>query len=196
MRLEISIILPLIFISTCFASDNKGNFAVKGIGTLSCERFVKAKDTKDSAYIHFGGWIEGYISATNKFLEQTYDIMPWQTTETIATIAYSACTKSPQAKFAGVVNEIVSRLSGTSLGEKSELINLSHGKYSLRIPAIIYEEVKKRLRKLNFLTGESTESDVKAALEKYQSDKGLTITSLPDQYTLWNLLDKNTSKQD
>ena len=67
MRFVASFILLLICISTCFASDNKGNFAVKGIGTLSCEKFVNAKDTKDSAYMHFGGWIEGYISASNKF---------------------------------------------------------------------------------------------------------------------------------
>ena len=58
----------------------------------------------------------------------------------------------------------------------------------------IYQEVKKQLRKHNLLTGEATEMNIKAALEQYQSEKGLPITSLPDQYTLWNLLEKNISQ--
>ena len=174
------------------ASDTSGRYSVKGIGVVSCSTFVDAKDNKKPSYFQFGGWIEGFISASNKHLSQTYDISPWQTTETIATIVYTACKKSPEAKFAGVVNEIVTQLSPTALKEHSKLISLSHGKYSLELPEAIYMQVQSRLKNLGFLKEKASENTTKNALMQFQRENDLPVTGLPDQYTLWNILDEQS----
>ena len=189
LRLLVHIIILLGFVNYAGASDKDGQFAVKGIGVLTCGAFVDAKDNKKSSYLHFGGWIEGYISATNKALPSSYDIAPWQTTETIATIAYTACRKAPDANFAGVVDAVVHRLSKSPLKKQSQSIKLSHGKYSLTLPEAILTQVKQRLINLNFMNNEASDEELKSALATYQKSKGLTVTSLPDQYTLWNLLE-------
>jgi hypothetical protein len=174
------------------AADGRGQFSVKGIGMLSCEAFVRAKDNKESAYFHFGGWIEGYLSASNKHLKKTFDIAPWQTTETIATITYTACKKNPEASFAGIVDEIAGRLSQSSLDKPSKVLKLTHGKYSVSIPAITYEVAKNKLETLNLVEDESTEEETRKAFIQYQIRKGLPQTGLPDQYTLWNLLESES----
>lgn len=196
MRLVVYVLFCAHFFTptNALAADNQGKFSVKGIGVLSCEAFVKAKDNKESAYLHFGGWIEGYLSASNKHLDKTYDIAPWQTTETISTIAYTACKRNPEANFARTVDEIAGRLSQTSLDTPSKVINITHGKYSVSIPAAIYENAKNRLKSLNMLEGEGNRDETKEALIQYQIKKGLPVTGLPDQYTLWNLLESESSE--
>lgn len=191
MRLAIlvTLFLQLTVVASANGSDENGKFAVKGIGVLTCNEFLDAKDNKQSSYLQFGGWIEGYISASNKALPSSYDVAPWHTTETIATIVYTACKKAPEANFAGVVDAIVSRLSISPLKKQSQSITLSHGKYSLSLPEAILTQVKQRLIKLNFMNNDASEEELKAALANYQKSKGLTVTSLPDQYTLWNLLE-------
>jgi hypothetical protein len=70
------------------------------------------------------------------------------------------------------------------------MVKLSHGKYSLTIPDAILAQVK-RLRELRFISGDTSDNEVKSALKLYQINTGLTVTSLPDQYTLWSLLETN-----
>ena len=188
MRVITLALLNVLLIAPASSEDISGQFAIKGIGKLSCREFIEAKDNGESSYLQFGGWIEGFLSASNKHLNQTYDIAPWQTTETIATIAYTACKKNQDAGFAGVINEVSRHLIEGALNERSETIRLSRGKYSVSLPTKVHQNAKKRLKSLGFLQDTTSELEVQDALLRYQISKNLPQTGLPDQYTLWNLL--------
>ncbi|GGW57663.1 peptidoglycan-binding domain-containing protein [Alishewanella tabrizica] len=183
------VVIGLLVSQVANPADSAGNFAIEGIGGLDCIRFVQAKENKESAYFHFGGWIEGFISASNKHSDRIYDLTPWQTTETIATIVYTACKKQPKANFATVVDGVVGQLSLNALTKESALITLKHGKFEVKVRTKIYHDVELRLRQLKYLDGEANNKKIIEALKKYQSSNNLRVTGLPDQYTLWKILD-------
>jgi myo-inositol-1-phosphate synthase len=182
-------LLAAVYVPPALSSDSRGEHAVKGIGNLMCSDFVQAKDLKKSNYFQFGGWIEGFISASNIHLPKTFDISPWQTTETIATIIYTACNKNPSVYFSIVVSEVVIKLSVKPLREKSEIMTLINGKYSVKLPRETYEKVVDKLITVGILKEQHSEKDVNQSLVTYQQRNNLPITGLPDQYTLWKILD-------
>ena len=155
MRIICFIFLNAAIFTSCYstASDKNGNFAIKGIGGVKCSKFITAKDKKDSSYLQFGGWIEGYISASNKNLVDTYDITPWQTSETLAAIIYTAGKKRPDITFAQVINQLEKQLLAESLKIKSPVIQVSNGKYSVHLPEAIYmKSIKKLTQKFEQLS--------------------------------------------
>jgi len=188
MKAIIFICITFLFLPHSNASDKNGDYAIKGIGGVKCSTFTEAKDKKDNVYLQFGGWIEGFVSASNKNLTNTYDIAPWQTTETLATIIYTSCKKRPDIAFAQVLNQLEKQLLVDALKIKSSLIQLNYNKFSLHIPEMIYVKSIKKLTVLKFIGSNPTKLEMNKAFLAYQKSKNLPLTGLPDQYTLWNLL--------
>ena len=48
------------------AADKNGQFAIKGVGLQTCQEFVSARETQSPQYFKFGGWMNGYLSATEQ----------------------------------------------------------------------------------------------------------------------------------
>lgn len=173
------------------AKDLHGESAIDGIGGLSCAKFIAAKDNKDVSYYQFGGWIEGYFSASNKYLENTYDLSPWQTTETLSTMLYTTCSKQSSISFANAVSSLSSQLQSFAAHKKSQIINMKQGKYTTSVSLSVLIQAQEKLKGLDLLKGESLgkyDISTTKALFAYQALKNLPKTGLPDQYTLWNLL--------
>lgn len=193
MRLFLCLILifPCLIPGTVCAVDDNNLYAVDGIGALACQKYVEAKDRKLSSYLQFGGWIEGYFTASNKFLANTYDLSSWQTTETLATILYTECSKNPKASFVSVVDQLTYQLQHFSLKEKSTIITARYGKFTTKLPQKTLLDAQKKLVSLGYLHEEPNgkyNKNTAAALMTYQKQKNIPKTGLPDQYTLWNLL--------
>ena len=99
MRTITLLTLLLYFALPALAADADGNYAVKGAGIATCADFAKAKEASEREYFMYAGWAEGFISAANLYEDSTFDIVPWQNTDVLATALASYCRNVPTQKF-------------------------------------------------------------------------------------------------
>ena len=59
-----------LFSAQLRAVDDSGQFAMKGAGFLPCKVFVLEREKRSKIYYMIGGWIEGYLSAYNKYSKE------------------------------------------------------------------------------------------------------------------------------
>src|SRR3972149_7601313 len=68
------------------AADAEGRFAIEGVGIQTCKQFLEARAAGSETYERFSGWLEGYLTAANRYAAGAYDIPPWEATEGLAVI--------------------------------------------------------------------------------------------------------------
>lgn len=187
----VATVLAIVFIvSGARAVDSQGRFAVEGVGFGTCEQFSAAMEERSGAYFRFGGWLEGYITASNRYIENTYDLTPWQTTDLLISLIGLHCRSNPTHQFYHVVLSLIQELETNRLVVESPVRRAQANDTVV----VIYDEVLRRvqaeLKALDFysgpidgLFGEATS----AALANFQESRQLTKTGLPDQATLLRL---------
>ena len=173
------------------AADAEGRFAIEGVGIQTCRQFLEARAARSETYERFSGWVEGYLTAANRYELEAYDITPWETTEVLAIILETHCREAPDERFFRVVQVLSDTLRQTRLQVNSPTIYAEVGGRSF----IVYQEVLRsaqiELAKRGLygdtadgLYGPSTLQAIKA----FQQSEGLETTGLPDSLTLWRLL--------
>ncbi|HFE37914.1 MAG TPA: hypothetical protein ENK06_05785 [Gammaproteobacteria bacterium] len=186
-------ILSIFFLTCAHAADVNQSYAIKGAGSVACDRYVNSLNEKPKEYLVFSGWIDGYITAFNQFQEETFDVTPWQSTFLLTKALEKYCKKNPKAPFFNALTRMLQALQRERLKKRSELIKINTGKSAL----LIYKDIVKRIQtKLNLrhkhavkvdgLYGESTE----AALRKFQQENKIPVSGIPDQVTLQLLFRK------
>ena len=65
----------LVFMHNVFASDKDGRYWIYGVGRQTCETYLEARKTGDYSEISYKNWISGYITASNRSLENTYTLL-------------------------------------------------------------------------------------------------------------------------
>lgn len=180
------------------AADSEGKFAAKGAGRKSCGDFTTSAQQKDSEFLLYAGWLEGYLSAYNQFQKSNYDIAPWQTTELFLVLLQRHCKDNSNIKFLDATNAMIKAFYPIRLDSEGTVVKIQVGDAT----SYYYEEIllraKTRLKKLGFyqnqISGDKfTDLDVKAFSE-YQQKFNLKVTGLPDQNTLTTLFLKANSK--
>ena len=71
------------------AATGDGRFAAKGPGRAKCTDFVNAKARNLPEHLEFVSYIEGFLTAANRYEAETFDIAPWHTTGIISAIVDS-----------------------------------------------------------------------------------------------------------
>ena len=173
------------------AADTRGLFSVKGVGTADCQRYLNARKEGGREYFVFAGYLGGYLTAYNQITEGTFDIVPWQTLDTIAGMLSSFCTKNPTANFVVAVTRLVKFLEPERLAVGSETVEAKVGSSAVTIYRETLRRAQLKLAESGHYHGTPDGQFTpitQAALEKFQSDKGLPKTGLPDQVTLLRLL--------
>lgn len=172
------------------AADADGKFALEGGGAAACSKFVAAAEAKAPEMALFSGWVDGYFSAINQIEKTTYDITPWQTTELTLVLLTTWCKEHPKEQFGLAVNRLANALMADRLTTFSATTMI--GTAASATP--IYEEVLLRTNRAlvqkGYLKGEADAKyspQVKAALEKFQKDRKIKVSGLPDQRTLYAL---------
>lgn len=191
---------PLIFAcsfavsNVAYAADENGKFAIKGGGLQTCVKFVEAMDAGSQDVALYGGWIEGFITAQNQQNDDTFDITPWQTTNTLLSLTKAVCEQANEgARFVDGFAGVYRLLFPSRLRTESEPLGLSNGEAR----SVAYREILKRvqiaLRDQGYdIPDEDGNFDQAAIgqLIEYQRSKGLTASGLPDQPTLYSLFFK------
>ena len=174
-----------------FAADDTGQFAIKGGGLQTCAKFSEAFNARSDDLKLYGGWIEGYLTGQNQRLDDTYDIAPWQSTNTILGAMHSVCqSQSSEMRFIDAFDLLVRAFLPSRLPKASTLVPLSYQGQSTLMYRDVLDLITNRLNQLGYEnttndTGWSQEAS--DALAKFQEQAGLPETGFPDQRTMFVL---------
>lgn len=176
--------------TTAKAADNNDKFAMKGAGFLPCQVFMKARENRSNTYYMIGGWVEGYVSAHNRYASDTYDIMSFESLELLLNVIQNHCEANPGHRLHAVVNSIVVSLQPDRLRRESTRVRIADGvrKGTLRRETIrrVQSKLSERGLYKGKVDGRFTDK-TKSALIAFQSDLEFETTGFPDQTTLWKL---------
>ena len=178
------------------AADEDGKFAVKGAGKRLCSNFLLAAEQKSTDYYLYGGWLEGYISAYNRFQPENYDATPWQTTELLLALLQQDCENGKDRHFLTVTNGLLKALFPIRLPAESALVAIDVNDAKSYFYVEILKRAKQRLRKMDYLKDMGSSDFDQATLDAFkhfQRDNGLAQTGVPDQNTLMNLFLKKSA---
>ncbi len=191
----IILVLSVLPLPTVLAADEGAKFAAKGAGRKVCSSFLQSAENKGNDYLLFGGWLEGYLTSYNQFQPNNYDISPWQTTELLLILLQRHCKSNPDIKYLDAVNSLIKSFFPIRLPTESQLVKIEvNGNTSYYYQEIL-QRAKDRLKVLGYYHGDvdGTKYDSKdvAVFSQYQEKHGMTVTGIPDQYTLSSLFLKS-----
>ncbi len=180
------------------AASKDGQFAVKGPGLATCERYTQARaahyaggaENPSTSYISALGWISGYISAYNQLTEDTLDVTPWQSLDLLALLIDNYCKQNPTLPVVRAMDAGINALKPGRLRSSSENVTIESGGNRI----VVYREILRRaqqiLLELGHYDGELDGlwgSATQAAFEAYQTEQGIQVSGVPDQNTLLRL---------
>lgn len=175
------------------AEDAAGKFAVKGAGTLPCKVLTAEREKKSNGYFLIGGWLEGYLSAHNRYVDDTFDIASFESTELLLAVIADHCAKHPEDRLYPVVNALVQKLVDDRLKSTSERIKIGDATRATMLYQSTIRRIQEALAARQFYQGAADgnfSEETKAALAAFQKDIQFEPTGFPDQATLWRLLRK------
>jgi hypothetical protein len=173
------------------AADSSGHFALRGVALATCEQFLQASEERQENILLAGGWLEGYMTAVNQLMPKTFDIAPWQNTDTILALVKHNCERNRDQRFFAVVTAMIEFLANTRLQEQSDRVVAEADGQRVAIYREIMRNVQQHLIDKGLLQGNADGqfgAKTKAALQEFQKKENLQVTGLPDQVTLWRLL--------
>lgn len=184
--------LTLSATTAAMPGDGTNRFAVEGAGALDCAAFIAARADKGSAeYQRMIGFVEGYLSAANRYEPNTFDLSPWHNAAAFDLILEKHCTANRDEPIVAVVQKMVGALRPLRVAEYSKLIEVGDGSNK----AIVYEAILRRaqaaLRARGLYEGDEDgrySPAMRQALLTYQRNSDLYETGVPDPATLWTLL--------
>lgn len=176
------------------AADADGSFAVKDIGLTRCTDFTDAVKAKDEGQVaRYVGWLGGFLTATNQRVPETFDLTPWQNSRTLTAYLVNHCGKNPDLRFSAAVVQLSAALHDDRLRKKTDLVPLEHEGQTHYVYREALLRTQAALADLGMysgnLDGEFGEQ-TRNALKAYQAQKSLPDTGLPDQETLFRLLQR------
>lgn len=195
MRIFAILIGTALIISTpgaISANDANNRFAVEGAGRLDCATFTESRADKGSAeYQRMIGFVEGYLSAANRYEPNTFDLSPWHNAAAFDLILEKHCSENPQENMVSVIQKMVGALRPVRVAEFSPLVEVGTGENR----AFVYEAIMRRaqaaLRSRGLYQGQEDgkfSPQMRDALLAYQRSSDLYETGVPDPATLWTLL--------
>ena len=78
------------------AADAQSRFQAYGLGRVSCKTFTDLCEAKKEECKLTGTWLEGYLSGYNALSKDTFDILPWQPPEALASSPSTSASRTPR----------------------------------------------------------------------------------------------------
>ena len=189
----------LALVALCYAflpspvqgADKDGQFAIKGIGIQTCRQFANARAAGSEAYVHFRGWLEGFLTAVNRYEPETYDAAPWGTTEVLAVIIDNHCKKNPDDRFVAAVQKLTITLKEDRLKESSPRLVVTVDGRTARVYEDLLRRIQIQLAELGLYDGTVDGQfgpKTQEAIAIFQVSEGLKGTGVPDPLTVWKLV--------
>ena len=174
------------------AENGSRQFAVEGSGRLDCAIFIAARGDKGSAEYHrLIGFVEGYLSAANRYEPNTFDLSPWHNAAAFDLILSKHCTDHPEDLIVSVVQKMVGALRPVRVAEFSPLVEGGTGENRAFVQEAILKRAQAALRARGLYDGAEDgvfSPSMRDALIAFQRSANLYETGVPDPATLWTLL--------
>ena len=181
------------------AADSKGEFALHGVGALTCNDVTGALLKGDASVRSvLASWLMGYVSAMNRFQRDTYDATPVQSPEALVNMVVGLCQKNDSARIETAAQSLFKILEKAKLTTASPEIQTAAGGRATTLRKDTLIAVQKRLRSLKLLRDDADGSfgpATAAAIREYQKREKMPETSLPDPATIVKLLVANPPKR-
>ncbi|MEM9437021.1 MAG: peptidoglycan-binding domain-containing protein [Pseudomonadota bacterium] len=173
------------------AEDSNGDFAIKGAGLQSCGSLVEAWDGRTEDIALYAGWIDGYVTGMNQNLEDTFDVAPWQSVQTLLGLTTEVCRNLDESEmFITAFNDLMKDFAVHRVRQKQNAIAVTNGDTAIALYKETLLRVKQRLSENGFDPGgldHQFTDQTRTAIEAFQASKGIAVTGLPDQQTLFLL---------
>ena len=187
-----SLVALLTVGSFASAADKDGLFSIRGAGLLTCQTFVQEREAASDAYVMIGGWLDGYVTAINELSLDTFDVVPFVSTELLTVLINRHCKDNPTDLLFAVANTLLGRLFDDRLQTSSPYVDVRVGLNQTRLYTDTVVRIQSSLVAKGLLDVEATghwNLATKDALAEYQKSIGMnSTTGFPDQATLWSLL--------
>ena len=173
------------------AADVNGQFATKGVGVLSCRQFVDDRSKDGEFRQRFRSWLDGYLTAVNRYEPGTYDAAPWASGEVFATIVERHCRESPNESYAQAAQKLILSLKEDRLTQRSPLRSVTASGRSTQIYEEVLRLLQVQLADRGLYTGRPDGvfgPRTQDAIATFQISEGMAGTGLPDPLTVWKLL--------
>lgn len=173
------------------SADSDGNYALRGIGSASCNSYTEALANETARAQAFIGWTAGYITARSRMTEDTFDVLPLISGADVAGLMRVICTQNADTSFEVAVDAALDLFYPARVKVDSPLLELKHNGQTVAVREVTLAQVQAVLSERGFY-----ESDVdgaygpatRAAVQRFQALRNLKETGLPDADTLIALL--------
>jgi hypothetical protein len=180
----------LSVVSPLWALDKNGKFAIKGVGNVSCEQFVQIIENNDPQKFLFAGWLNGYITAHNQHLKDTFDIVSWEDVETLGTYVKGHCAKNPKISFFQATTQLLNEMNNERIVEYVGAENMALGDQSQKTYVQVVKRVQSALKEKGYYKGAEdgiVSEKLNTALNKFRQEHKLPAANYLDQMTLHTL---------
>lgn len=186
-------IVSVLSAASALAEDSSGKFAIKGAGVLPCQVFVAERAKRSDVYRLAAGWVEGYVSAYNRFTADTFDIASFESSELLLSVMHKHCEGHPQDRLHAVLHSMLTALHPDRLSVESERMHIKDGERTTMLYRETIRRMQAELSRRGLYAGVADgrfTDETRSALAAFQTELKLEATGFPDQLTLWRLLRK------
>jgi hypothetical protein len=177
------IILLLGVICNADAKDLKGSFAIKGVGTLTCQMFLDAAASDAVILQQYAGYVTGYVSAFNELSNETFDLLPWQQLDTYMLLLLQQCKEKPQVTVGSAVSQIARYFKAKKIKVAAQTIEIKGAGIKLHFYPEVVRQIKTELKRKGYDT-----SDIWQAMVQFKQDNSLKGKHPFEQLILMKLL--------
>ncbi len=181
--------LPLT--APAMASDAKGNYAIRGVGSQDCQTLLQQLAKDPNGQLPIASWMLGYMTAVNRYEPTTFDISPVSDVRALTTIVLAMCQKNPKARLETVLNELLRALARARVKADSPLIEMKSGETTASVRQEVLLNVQQRLNQRGLLKAKADGNygpQTEAALKEYQKAEKLPVTGVADAPTVLRML--------
>lgn len=181
----------LLHAAPAAAADDASKFAMKGAGLLPCQIYVAEREKRSNIYYMIGGWIEGYLSAYNRFAADTYDVLSFESLELLLAVIDKHCQSNPTDRLHAVLASMIRQTAPDRIKDESAAVEVVEGERRTVLYRETIRRMQAKLAELGLYHGEIDgrfTDATRSAVIAFQSDVELETTGFPDQTTLWRLL--------
>ena len=150
------------------ARDDNGLFTVKGVGALDCAAYVRTAKAGGQGLAQYSGYLAGYVSAYNEHQPDTFDLLPWQSMETLMLLMLRRCQQTPDLSFGVAVTQMARYFEASKLARQSERLRLGDDKGAIELYAPVVADVRDALARRGYPI-----ADLYASLEQFRIDQQL-----------------------